>query len=543
MRLHESEKFSPCAMFLAPTLCAALFAFSPTASSQDVARELELVPARPAEFEVLEGRAIVAGSEGPTILRRSSELHPLEERVHLELPAAARAKIVWPGRGSLLVIGPASIELGEPPAERGDELHWRLHFVGRAYAEVRRGRVHVATKYGWELELETCAVEFTSRPDESLEARLQAGRPTAAHWMGDARRARPPVFLDPGSQALLADPDLMPTPVDRAAQARPWSEVEWPWPLIRRVWVPLDEIEGTHVSTQVGSTPGAESSARIEQSLPVRPTGQVDVRPLRNTPGGVPFDAESREQAPATGAPGPATHSDQERSDVPQTGGEYPRPNHGSRHTEPRSPHIAETTSSVDLPRNGAPATDGSRGPVHEPSSHLGRLDLPSAPTSSSPVTSGPVIALPEPRPQEGHSTIRGHEVTVRAPELTGTPADPPVEVRTEPAPNGPAPVEEGEGEETPAHDPTAWHDLEPDELRHYDTFSFELDPRIECLELLGDRFRLSLPPSAPKGVWVFGLDQDALLSPGAVLLISSKGIFETYYGNVAFEARSQERP
>jgi hypothetical protein len=137
--------------------------------------------APPVELRVLRGRAnLLRGSE---VVSRSpaagamSVVGPLE----LELGPGSQAEVLWRGRGSLRVQGPAALSLADTAAQPL-EPRVTLLFAGSIELEVRRGTVRLSVGELGELEARRSAVAL---------AELPTGAWSVVHRGGESLRFRP----------------------------------------------------------------------------------------------------------------------------------------------------------------------------------------------------------------------------------------------------------------------------------------------------------------------------------------------------------------
>lgn len=406
------------------------------------------LPPRAVELRVERGRAVCAGADSSRVIMASSGLVELTGRTHLELGGGAEVQVVFPGRASLRVLGPASLEWGAtPPVGSREPLTWNFFRGAEINLEVRRHGVELELPNDWQLRLEGGALRLASTIDGAFVLTNDAGPVATATYLGGD--ARPPVDVRAGASSRLGPIDELPTPPDLTAHARPWSGMHWPWPIERIRWgTPEDASHDLSVSV----TPQQpELVVRPLEELRALESPVADLAPTRDPSPADPSDPESPRDARV---PGHAFVS------VPSGVGFVP----------------------VALPRS--------------------------------------LFVRPRPDAEPARAAVA-------------------------PGSEDPAPVEtvEPEPTPTPAYTPEHWHSVPFDELMVLDGFAYQARPELEIMELLGDRQRLSLSATAPGNVWVFGATQDALLLPGAVLIVSGDGTFGSHYGRLELSERVPERP
>lgn len=208
------------------SLLFALLALAPLAQDDPQAVQAR----REARVEVHRGRAVAVRKGAAERTLRRGEPWITEGENHLEVGAGSEVRVLWPGRGSLQVWGPASLQWGpmDPKLATGpDDLSIRLFDVAWADLETRRGEHELLLPGGWRARLEEVAIHIRGLPSGPVELRLRAGRPIRLSWRGDEREARPPITVYPGSSVRLDRPAEPPGTDRRNVKA--WGAVEWPW--------------------------------------------------------------------------------------------------------------------------------------------------------------------------------------------------------------------------------------------------------------------------------------------------------------------------
>jgi hypothetical protein len=189
-----------------------------------------------AVVEVRRGRAVLlAGGVERTV--RPDKPQTADGKAHLEVGAGTEVQVNWPGRASMHLWGPASVEWspdGKPsrdPMENTFTTHGvTLRFMDLAWAdlEIRRG-VHTLHLPGsWRASVESGAFYLRGLPTGPTEIRHHAGSPVSLEWIGDPSRARPPVRVYPGSSVVLERPDTG-TGRRQSKAEQAWERPSWPW--------------------------------------------------------------------------------------------------------------------------------------------------------------------------------------------------------------------------------------------------------------------------------------------------------------------------
>jgi hypothetical protein len=189
-----------------------------------------LQPVREAHVEVHVGRAVCVRKGAPERTLRRGEPWVTQGENHLEVGAGAEVQILWPGRGSLQVWGPASLQWGplEGAGVTGpDDLAIRMFELSWADLEMRRGTHELHLPGNWRAQLGEVAIHIRGLPSGPVEIRHHAGRPVRLDWRGAEGDARPPITVYPGSNVRLDRPAEPPGADHRNVNA--WKTVEWPW--------------------------------------------------------------------------------------------------------------------------------------------------------------------------------------------------------------------------------------------------------------------------------------------------------------------------
>lgn len=210
--------------FLAPLLALLLLA------EEDPKVDQASDASREARVEVHEGRAVGVRKGAAERTLRRGEPWVTEGEVHLEVGAGAELQVLWPGRGSLQVWGPASLQWGpvDPELATGpDDLAIRMFDLAWADLETRRGNHQLQLPGGWRARLGAVAIHLRGLPSGPVELRHHAGRPVRLDWRGKDLDARPPITVYPGSNVRLDRPQDPPRSDKRNVNA--WGAVEWPW--------------------------------------------------------------------------------------------------------------------------------------------------------------------------------------------------------------------------------------------------------------------------------------------------------------------------
>lgn len=231
-----------------------------------------------AVVEVRKGRAVLlAGGSERTL--RPDQPQTADGKAHLEVGAGTEVQVNWPGRASVHVWGPASIEWapdGEPEADSMEQtfatrgLTFRFLDLAWADLEVRRGTHTLQLPGSWRAEIESGALYLRGLPTGPTEIRHHAGSPVSLEWVGDPSRARPPVRVYPGSSVVLERPDT--TEVRQSRAVEPWESPSWPW---RR---PVDPAQQAAMERQGGPDPGSGRGAHRDSLARI---GEFDTRPIR----------------------------------------------------------------------------------------------------------------------------------------------------------------------------------------------------------------------------------------------------------------------
>lgn len=198
-----------------------------------------------ARVEVLEGRALLAGTGVVERLQAGAGERRIEGPAHLELPAGSRVRVTWSGRASVLLEGRSVLAWSPPRADAAP--HWELAEVGSAHLELRRGPLELSLAGGWKGRLFSgaCVVRGTAAGFElehqaglplDLWPPPQDGRPAAPFTMLAGARVRlvqgsqSPLSLE-GSRGGVAvsHQRLALERLESSAGHPPWRGFAWPW--------------------------------------------------------------------------------------------------------------------------------------------------------------------------------------------------------------------------------------------------------------------------------------------------------------------------
>jgi len=126
-----------------------------------------------ARVSVLRGRAMLVRGEDVRILVRDSEPATVPGSAHLELGSRAQVEIAWPGRGSLRVEGPATLEWSAPA--RGERSVVELERFERMEIEVRSASLLFELPQAWAFDVRRAALAVESLPSGALVVRHHGG--------------------------------------------------------------------------------------------------------------------------------------------------------------------------------------------------------------------------------------------------------------------------------------------------------------------------------------------------------------------------------
>lgn len=207
------------------------------------------------------GRALFVSDHGVVPVSRGRGCLVHEGAGQLELAPGSRARIAWPGRCSVDLVGPAS--LGWRPDTPSEALRLDLVAVRAAELEVRQGRVRADLPGAWRLDLGEGAYGLEELPSGGVQLEHQAGRVARATWVGGAGYAPPPAEVWPGERVRLTGAPSGATRADRGRAVPGWSTSGWPWGEA----APGDP--DAPIAEEPGSTPPGASADRSA----VPPTG------------------------------------------------------------------------------------------------------------------------------------------------------------------------------------------------------------------------------------------------------------------------------
>ncbi|TDJ76354.1 MAG: hypothetical protein E2O39_03350 [Planctomycetota bacterium] len=264
-----------------PALLLPLFALAPFAQDDPQPARAPVQAPREARVEVHQGRAVGVRKGAPERTLRRGEPWITAGENHLEVSAGSEVAVLWPGRASLQVWGPASLQWGPVDSELAtgpDDLSIRLFDVARVEFETRRGEHELLLPGGWRARLGEVAIHIRGLPGGPVELRHHAGRPIRLTWRGDVRDARPPITVYPGSNVRLDRPAEPPGTDRHNVQA--WDAVEWPW---RRGKVgsadalPMGTTVGAGAPERSYGRPTPWGTAGQAASVPARPSAPLSV--------------------------------------------------------------------------------------------------------------------------------------------------------------------------------------------------------------------------------------------------------------------------
>jgi hypothetical protein len=202
-------------------------------------------PESAARVEVLEGRALLAGTGVVDRLQAGAGERRIEGPAHLELPAGSRVRVTWSGRASVLLEG-RCVLAWSPPAANGAP-HWELAEVGSAHLELRRGPLDLSLAGGWKGRLFSgaCVVRGTAA---GFELEHQAGLPLDLWPPPQDGRPAAPFTVLAGARVRLVRGSLNPLSSEGSrgsvavshqrlglerlgtpAGHPPWRGFAWPW--------------------------------------------------------------------------------------------------------------------------------------------------------------------------------------------------------------------------------------------------------------------------------------------------------------------------
>lgn len=509
-------------------------------------------PGLAARVEVLEGRARLFAPDRIEAL--FEHLPPLlvEGPVHLDVRAAARVRVTWPGQASVLVHGPAALEWRPAavasPAGEGEGLRTftsqalRLDVLdlGTIDLEARRGAIELALPGAWRTRVERAALQLSSTASGAVELWHHAGLGLRLEWLGDKSETRPPVDMPAGSRVHLDRPKPPPRAALLEERREPWpaGAEEWPWRMTSdtpeaaaaRMAAPrrTERLEGWR------DTEGS----RVTHVEAIDDQGRVRLVPLAGAPEARPTSGASeprrRTSTPeATAAQVPVTTPTVAVEVVP---GARRRPRAApakdrllgveptwveeGQSTDPAGAAAEPGPSAAETPPTAA---SGEARPQGEPVRDEQPLDGPPRVESSVPPS-----APPTPPPGLDEPTEIG--------SASGASPEPPPGVAPGVAlgnDGAPTPADESAAAGAPRHDPTLWRGLQGVELEGVGAVHVERARGVEVRALPNGRVRVLVDSSLRRPIWCFVGDQDYHLAPGATMVFERDGTERLRIGQV----------
>tara|TARA_R110002126_G_scaffold10067_15_gene45126 strand:+ start:3844 stop:5139 length:1296 start_codon:yes stop_codon:yes gene_type:complete len=245
-----------------------------------------------ARVEVHKGRCVLLAEGKVERTLRSGATGDTAGRTHAEIAAGSEVRLSWPGRASVYVWGPASLQWSTDPTTSttddatstfsSESLTIQFFDIAWCDFEVRRGQHRLRLPGHWRCDVENGATHFRGLPQGPVEVRHHAGSPLTLVWEGDLSKPRPPVTVYSGSSVRLDMPTT--SPDDRSSKAPSWGQSQWPW---REQADTDDEIRDRVAlqgrTNQPGSWPSGEgpqrgTMARVPE-FTERTGVKVDVQP------------------------------------------------------------------------------------------------------------------------------------------------------------------------------------------------------------------------------------------------------------------------
>lgn len=257
-----------------------------------------------ARVEVLEGRALLAGTGVVERLKAGGGACRIDGPAHLELPAGSRVRVTWNGRASVLLEGRSVLAWSPPRADAAPR--WDLVEVGTAHLELRRGPLDLGLAGGWQGRLFSgaCVVSGTAA---GFELEHQAGLPLDLWPPPQGGGPAAPFTMLAGARVRLVQGSLRPLTLegsrgsvaafhqrlgferqDAPAAHPPWRGFAWPW----ASRAPTATVEAALAQAPVLDLPEvAPQAGEPERSaLPAPPPGpppaQQPDRPVPAAPSG-----------------------------------------------------------------------------------------------------------------------------------------------------------------------------------------------------------------------------------------------------------------
>ncbi len=149
------------------------------------------LPSLPVELRVIQGRAVLL--EGTEVVSHSSARGPraIEGPVQFEIGPGSQAEILWRGRMSLRVSGPAALHVPDS-STRPLETRVEILFAAGVELEVRRGAMRAQLSDLGELEVKRSAVALGELSQGGWEILHRGGDPVrfSASGATDAQEIR-----------------------------------------------------------------------------------------------------------------------------------------------------------------------------------------------------------------------------------------------------------------------------------------------------------------------------------------------------------------
>ncbi len=502
------------------------------------------------------GRALFVSDHGVVPVSRGRGCLVHEGGGQLELAPGARARVAWPGRCSVDLVGPAS--LGWRTDAPGEPLRLDLVAVRAAELEVRQGGLRAGLPGAWRLDLDEGAYGLLELPTGGVQLDHQAGRVARATWVGGAGAAPPPAEVWPGQRVRLAGAPAGASRPDRGSAAPGWSTTGWPWgeAALGDPAAPI-AAEPDSAPLEAPANGPALPPTGVELSLsPEAPLARVEV--LGGVASERPLEPWRRWDWPWR--PGPdltGQEAPEGAEPLPDARGLQPD---GALTPQPQitSPQITapqtttpKTTAPEPPPIGGRPgeppasraAADAPAGVTGAPGDSAPGWDWPWAPMSPA-TTDRPTDRSPSDQSPSDGSPADGSPADESAADGSRPDESRPDGARVEGPEVDPPQVEEAQVEQAQVdgHRPELWRGLPASALGRRPTCVVQLGVPFEEVERPDGGLELHLPADAAEPMWYFAPTLDLRLFPGASLVLEPDGSIRYHTGQVRFLQGHPER-